>query len=217
MNNSKLGINNPLIIDSTFDGEMITYDIFSCLMKERIIFISGEIAQENTDIIIAQLLWLDYNSQKDIKIYINSEGGDVQCVSALYDVMQFIKAPVSTFAIGKAFSAAAVLLCAGTKGKRYSLPNTTIMIHQPWISGTAGGKAIDMEIEAKQLKEDKRVILEIIARHTGNTYEKVANDCEYDFYLTSEQALKYGMIDAITTPQKEIPPLLFSKKTAAKK
>ena len=216
MNNFRLSINNPVIIESTSEGETITYDVFSRMMKERIVFIGGEIVQDNSDAIMAQLLWLDnHNNQKDIKIYINSEGGDMQCMSALYDVMQFIKAPVSTFAIGKAFSAAAILLCAGTKGKRYALPNTTIMIHQPW-SGGIGGKATDVEIEVKQLKEDKRIIIELLARHSGNTYEKVLFDCENDFYLNSEQALKYGMIDGITSPQKEIPPLL-TKKTVGKK
>lgn len=216
MNNFRLSINNPVIIESGPEGETITYDVFSRMMKERIVFIGGEIFQDNSDAIIAQLLWLDnYNNQKDIKIYINSEGGDMQCMSAIYDVMQFIKAPVSTFAIGKAFSAAAVLLCAGTKGKRYSLPNTTIMIHQPWTGGI-GGKFIDVDIEAKQLKEDKNKIIEIIARHSGNTVEKVSRDLENDFYLNSKQALKYGIIDGITSPQKEIPPLL-TEKSAAKK
>jgi len=216
MNNFRLSINNPVIIESTSEGETIIYDVFSRMMKERIVFIGGEIVQDNSDAIMAQLLWLDnHNNQKDIKIYINSEGGDMQCMSALYDVMQFIKAPVSTFAIGKAFSAAAILLCAGTKGKRYALPNTTIMIHQPW-SGGIGGKATDVEIEARQLKEDKRCIIEMLARHSGNTYEKVLADCENDFYLNSKQALKYGIIDAITSPQKEIPPLL-TEKTASKK
>jgi ATP-dependent Clp protease protease subunit len=216
MNNFRLSINNPVIIESTPEGETVTYDVFSRMMKERIVFIGGEIMQDNADAIIAQLLWLDnHNNQKDIKIYINSEGGDMQCMNALYDVMQFIKAPVSTFAIGKAFSAAAILLCAGTKGKRYALPNTTIMVHQPWSSGI-GGKATDVEIEAKQLKEDKRTIIELLARHSGNTYERVLADCENDFYLTSKQALKYGIIDAITSPQKEIPPLL-TEKTIGKK
>ena len=206
-----LNISVPSIVELAPDGEVITSDIFSRLMKERIVFISGELGQNGSDIIVAQLLWLDnLNNQKDIKLYINSEGGDITCLFALYDVIQFIKAPVCTYAIGKAFSSAACLLCAGSKGKRYALPNSLIMIHQPRIGSFEGTVSI-VDIETKQAKEDKKKMIEMIARHTGNPFSKVEADCEKDYFLNPKQALKYGIIDSVVLPNKEIPPLILEK------
>lgn len=200
-------MNNPLIFEKTLDGE-IMYDVFSRLMKERIIFIAGVIEEENTNSIIAQLLWLDnQSSKKEINLYINSPGGELECLFALYDVIQFIKAPVCTFAIGRAESAAAVLLACGSRGCRCALPNATIMLHQPIVSGFEG-QVTDVSIQAKQLEMDKKRVLEIVAKHTGQIYEKVLKDCERDLFLSPKEALKYGLIDSITSPQKEIPPLL---------
>jgi ATP-dependent Clp protease protease subunit len=215
---SRRGLYNPIIYEKTAEGEEM-YDVFSRLMKERIIFISGPIEQENSDAIIAQLLWLDnQNSKKPISLYINSEGGAVSSMFALYDAMQFIKSEVYTYVIGVAQSAAAVLLAAGNRGNRVALPNSVIMIHQPWAAGI-GGQVTDIEIEAKQLYRDKRKMIEILARHTGQTYEKVAADCERDNYITPQEAVAYGIVDEITPPQKQIPALITAAsaaKTAAK-
>lgn len=200
---------NPIIYEKTSEGEEM-YDVFSRLMKERIIFISGEIEQENSDAIIAQLLWLDnQNPEKEINLYINSPGGLTVSFFALYDVIQFIQAPVHTFVIGEACSCAALLLACGQS--RMALPNSQVMIHQPWTGGI-GGQVTEVVILAEQLEKDKRKLLEILARHTKQPYSKVLQDCERDFYISPKEALEYGIIDSIVEPKKIIPPLVKSKR-----
>lgn len=207
---------NPIIYEKTLEGEEM-HDVFSRLMKERIIFISGEIEQENTDTIIAQLLWLDnQNSKKEISLYISSPGGRILSLFGLYDVIQFIQAPVSTVVVGEASSSAAVLLACGQKGMRLSLPNSQIMIHQPWVDEIVG-QVTDVTIQAKQFENEKRKLLTILARHTGQPYEKVEADCERDMYMMPEEALEYGLIDSITTPKKEIPDLITQTMQKQKK
>lgn len=199
---------NPIIYEKTSEGEEM-YDVFSRLMKERIIFISGEIEQENSDAIIAQLLWLDnQSSNKEISLYINSPGGWTVSFFALYDVIQFIQAPVHTVCVGEAASCAAVLLACGQN--RMALPNSQIMIHQPWTGGI-GGQVTDVSIQADQLEKDKKKLLEILARHTGQPYDKVKQDCERDFYISPTEALNYGIIDSIVEPKKQIPTLVKRK------
>ena len=206
---------NPIIYERTAEGEEM-YDVFSRLMKERIIFVGEEIEPEMANIIIAQLLWLDnQKADKEISLYINSPGGSISALFAIYDAMQYVKAPISTIAIGEAASAAAVLLSAGTKGNRLALPNTEIMIHQVLVSQLSG-QATDIEISAKQLLKSKQQLVEILARHCGQPYEKVLRDCERDYYMTPKQAIKYGLIDGITTTHKEIPALIHEKKAGNK-
>lgn len=202
----------PLIYEKTANGEEIT-DVFSRLMKERIIFLGEDIDSDVANNVVSQLLWLDsQNEDKEIHLYINSGGGDISAMFAMYDIMQYIKAPICTYVIGLAASAASILLCAGTKGCRYSLPNSEIMIHQPWIGGV-GGQVTDVDIQTKQILKTKRTVLSILARHTGNTLKKVSRDCERDMWLTPEMALDYGLIDEITQPSKTIPPLVSKKAT----
>lgn len=206
MNTKKLKIKalNPIIYEKTANGEEM-YDVFSRLMKERILFIGEEITSDLANCVVSQLLWLDKQTQdEEISIYINSCGGDLISTFAIYDIMQYIKAPIYTFVIGTAASAAAVLLAAGTKGHRYALPNSEIMIHQPMCFGIEG-QVTDITLNAKQMERDKKKMLTILARHTAKTYEQVQYDCERDFYMDPQMAIKYGIIDEITTPNKELP------------
>ena len=212
MKNSSIKAINPMIYEKMSNGEEIYSDVYSRLLKDRIIFLGEEITDELANCIISQMLWLDKQSQdEEINLYINSGGGDLIGCFSLYDIMQFIKSPVYTFVIGIAASAAAVLLCAGTKGKRFSLPSSQIMIHQPSCYGLEG-QTTDITINAKQMERDKKKMLNILARHTGKTYEQVQRDCERDFYLDPTMAIKYGLIDAITTPAKELPPILHESR-----
>ena len=203
---------NPLIFEKTKDGEVI-YDIYSRLVKDRIIFLAEEVTADTATIISATLLFLDHqNHDKDISLYINSPGGTVHDgLFTIYDTMQFIKAPVKTVCIGEAYSAAAVILCAGEKGKRGAFPNANIMIHQVQIH-ELDGSGSQIEKESKRIKKLNDKIFTTIARHTGNSVTKVKRDCEEDFFLTSEEALEYGLIDAIVQPQKELPELVSRKK-----
>ena len=203
---------NPMIFEKMANEDELFSDVFSRLLKERILFLGEQITDELANCIISQMLWLDKQSQdEEINIYINSGGGDICSMFAIYDIMQHIKAPIYTFVIGTAASAAAVLLCAGTKGHRYSLPSSEIMIHQPSCYGIEG-QITDISINAKQMERDKKKMLTILARHTGKTYEQVQRDCERDFYLDPPNAIKYGLIDAITTPAKELPPILHESR-----
>lgn len=206
---------SPLIYEKTANGEEIS-DVFSRLMKERIIFLGEDIDSDVANSVVSQLLWLDsQNDEKEIHLYINSGGGDISAMFAMYDIMNYIKSPISTYVIGLAASAASILLSAGTKGCRYSLPNSEIMIHQPWIGGL-GGQVTDVDIQTRQLLRTKKAVVSILARHTGNTYEKIEKDCERDLWLTPEMAVEYGLIDEITQPNKELPPLLYDKKKKQK-
>lgn len=185
----------PMVVEQTDRGER-SYDIYSKLLEERIIFITGEINDALANTVVAQLLYLEAkDSGKDINIYINSPGGSVSAGLAIYDTMNFIKCDVSTICIGLAASMGAFLLSGGTKGKRYSLPNGEIMIHQPL--GGAQGQASDIEIQAKHILQIKEKLNSIIAKNTGKPLEQVEKDTDRDNYLTAEEALSYGLIDKI--------------------
>ena len=190
----------PYVIEQTNRGER-SYDIFSRLLKDRIIFLSDEVNDVTASLVVAQLLFLEAEDpEKDINLYINSPGGSVSAGFAIYDTMQFIKADVSTICVGLAASMGAFLLAGGTKGKRYALPNAEIMIHQPL--GGARGQATEIEIQAKQILQIKKRLNTILAETTGKPYEIVCQDTERDNYMTSEEAKDYGLIDNIITKKK---------------
>lgn len=185
----------PYVIEQTKNGER-SYDIYSRLLKDRIIFLSGEIDGSVADVVVAQLLFLEAEDpDKDIMLYINSPGGEVTAGMAIYDTMNYIKAPVSTIVIGMAASMAAVLLAAGEKGKRIALPNSEIMIHQPL--GGAKGQATDIAIQAEQIIKTKNKLNDILAGCTGRSIEQIRADVERDHYLSAQEALEYGLIDNI--------------------
>ena len=185
----------PTIVEKSQRGER-AYDIFSRLLEERIIFLAGPVTDMNANVVIAQMLYLaSKDSKRDIKLYINSPGGSVTAGLAIYDTMQYLKCPVSTICIGLTASMAAVILAAGTKGKRFSLPNAEILLHQ--VAGGMQGQAADIEITAKQIIHMKEKLNKIIASHTGQSLAKVTNDTDRDFYLTAEEAKKYGLIDEV--------------------
>ncbi|MBS6106297.1 MULTISPECIES: ATP-dependent Clp endopeptidase proteolytic subunit ClpP [Anaerococcus] len=185
----------PTVVESTNKGER-AYDIYSRLLKDRIIFLSGEVNDQMSDIIIAQLLFLESEDpDKDIQFYINSPGGVVTSGLAIFDTMNYIKPDVSTICIGQAASMGAVLLSSGTKGKRFSLPNSNIMIHQP--SGGAQGQASDIVIQAEQILKIKDRLNHILADNTGQDLEKIEKDTDRDFAMTAQEALEYGLIDQV--------------------
>ena len=185
----------PTIVEKSQRGER-AYDIFSRLLEERIIFLAGPVTDMNANVVIAQMLYLaSKDSKRDIKLYINSPGGSVTAGLAIYDTMQFLKCPVSTICIGLTASMAAVLLASGTKGKRFALPNAEILLHQ--VAGGMQGQAADIEITAKQIMHMKEKLNKIISSHTGQSLAKVTNDTDRDFYLTAEEAKKYGLIDEV--------------------
>jgi len=185
----------PTVIEKSQFGER-AYDIYSRLLKERIIFLGGPINDAVANSIIAQLLFLEHeDSKKDIQFYINSPGGMITSALAIYDTMQYVKPDVSTICIGQAASAAAVLLSAGSKGKRFALPNAEILLHQ--VMGGAEGQAVEIEITAKQILKIKNKINEILSRHTGQPMEKIEKDTDRDFYLSAPDAKEYGIIDGI--------------------
>ena len=185
----------PTVVESTNKGER-AYDIYSRLLKDRIIFLSGEVNDQMSDIIIAQLLFLESEDpDKDIQFYINSPGGVVTSGLAIFDTMNYIKPDVSTICIGQAASMGAVLLSSGAKGKRFSLPNSNIMIHQP--SGGAQGQASDIVIQAEQILKIKDRLNHILAENTGQDLEKKEKDTDRDFAMTAQEALEYGLIDQV--------------------
>lgn len=185
----------PIVIEQTSRGER-SYDIYSRLLKDRIIFIGTPIDDHISSLVIAQLLFLaSEDPKKDIHFYINSPGGSVSAGLAIYDTMQFIKPDVSTISIGLAASMAQVLLCAGAKGKRYALPNSGILMHQP--AGGAQGQAADIEIYTKQILRTRDRLYEIIAKHTGKDIKKIRKDADRDNYMTAEEALEYGIVDKV--------------------
>src|SRR4051812_11354274 len=190
----------PSIIERWNQGAVVGYDIFSRLLKDRIIFIGGfggAVTTDSANLIIAQLLYLEAEDpEKEINLYINSPGGMVTAGLAIYDTMQYIKPPITTICIGMAMSFGAVLLAAGTKGRRFCLPNSRIMIHQPLIYGDGiSGQVTDIQIEAKEMEETKVQLNEIIARHCGQPVKKVQEDSERNFYLSAEDAKAYGLVD----------------------
>lgn len=187
----------PMVVEQTNRGER-AYDIFSRLLKERIIFITGPIEDGMASLVCAQLLFLEAeNPKKEINMYINSPGGVVTSGFAMYDTMQFIKPPVSTLCVGQAMSAGSLLLCAGAKGMRYATPNASIMVHQP--SGGYQGQATDILIHAQWTEALKRRLNEVYVKHTGQDYETIHNALERDRFMTAEQAKEFGLIDQILT------------------
>jgi ATP-dependent Clp protease protease subunit len=186
----------PTVIEKTHYGER-AYDIYSRLLKDRIIFLAGPIVDPVANSIIAQMLYLAaQDPQKEIKFYINSPGGILTSALAIYDTMQYVKCPVSTVCVGAAASGAAVLLAAGTKGKRFALPNSEILLHQVAVSGL-GGQAVEVEIAAKQIVKLKDKINKILAKHTGQPLERIEKDTDRDFYLSAQEAKEYGIIDEV--------------------
>lgn len=187
----------PYVIESTSRGER-SYDIYSRLLKERIIFLGEEVNEVSASLVVAQLLFLESEDpSKDIHLYINSPGGVITAGMAIYDTMNYIKCDVSTICIGMAASMGAFLLAGGAKGKRFALPNAEVMIHQP--SGGAQGQATDINIVAEQILKTKKKMNEIMAANTGQPYEVIARDTERDNYMTAEEAKAYGLIDTIIT------------------
>ena len=185
----------PTVLEKTRYGER-AYDIYSRLLKERIVFLTGIVSDAAANSVIAQMLFLaSQDPKKDIQLYINSPGGSVTAGLAIYDTMQYIKCPVSTVCVGMAASMGAVLLAAGAKGKRFALPNAEIMLHQ--VAGGAQGVATDIEINARQIIRIKESLNKIIAKHTGQKMEKITVDTDRDFYLTAEGAKEYGIIDEV--------------------
>jgi ATP-dependent Clp protease protease subunit len=193
----------PMVVEQSDRGER-AYDIFSRLLKERIIFIGTPIDDDVANLIIAQLLFLDgEDSGKEISIYVNSPGGVVSAGLAIYDTMQYIKSPCTTICVGQAASMAAVLLTAGAKGKRYALPNSRVLIHQPM--GGAQGQASDIEIHAKEILKLREGLNKILSKHTGQTIKKIEKDTDRDYYMSAEEAKEYGIIDEIIETRKTEP------------
>lgn len=199
--NEKMSSLVPYVIEQTGNSER-SYDIFSRLLKDRIIFVDGEITDVTADLVVAQILFLEsQNPDKDISMYINSPGGSVTAGLAVYDTMQYVKSDIQTICLGQAASMGAILLAGGTKGKRFALPSSRIMIHQPW--GGAQGQAADIAIQAKEIVRLKKLTIDYFAFHTGKKADKVAEDMERDFYMSAQEALEYGIIDSIMAPRKK--------------
>jgi len=185
----------PMVVEKTGQGER-AYDIYSRLLKDRIIFVGGGIDDSVSSLIVAQLLFLQAeDSDKDVNMYINSPGGSVTSGMAIYDTMQFLKCDISTYCVGQAASMGAVLLAAGTKGKRHSLPHSRIMIHQPW--GGVQGQASDIQIQAQEIQRLKDQIIDILVKHSGKKKANVEADADRDFFMSPEDARKYGIIDKV--------------------
>jgi ATP-dependent Clp protease protease subunit len=185
----------PIVVEKTNGGER-SYDIYSRLLKDRILFIDGPISTGMSNVVVAQLLFLQaQDSEKDISMYINSPGGEVTATMAMYDTMNFIKPDVSTYCIGQACSGGSILLTAGAKGKRFSLPNSRVMIHQP--SGGADGQATDISIRANEINRMKKDIVDLMVKHTKQKKAKIEKDMERDLFMSAQEALDYGIIDKI--------------------
>ncbi|MFM2480022.1 ATP-dependent Clp endopeptidase proteolytic subunit ClpP [Celerinatantimonas sp. YJH-8] len=185
----------PMVVEQTSKGER-SYDIYSRLLKERVIFLTGQVEDNMANLIVAQLLFLESESpEQDIFLYVNSPGGSISAGMAIYDTMQFIKPAVSTVCMGMAASMGAFLLAGGAEGKRYCLPNAKVMIHQPL--GGFQGQASDIEIHANEIIRTKRRMNELLAQHTGQPYDRIATDTDRDNYMTAEQAKEYGLVDDI--------------------
>ncbi|MFA6600818.1 MAG: ATP-dependent Clp endopeptidase proteolytic subunit ClpP [Candidatus Omnitrophota bacterium] len=192
----------PMVIETTGRGER-AYDIYSRLLKDRIVFIGTPIDDTIANLIIAQILFLQMEDPgKDINVYINSPGGSVTAGLAIYDTMQFVKCNVSTYCLGQAASMGALLLCAGTKGKRYALPNARVMIHQPW--GGAQGTASDIHIQAKEILKLKERLNVILAHHTGQSVDQVEKDTDRDHFMSAEEAKNYGLVDQVVTSKLDL-------------
>ena len=189
----------PTVVESSSRGER-AYDLYSRLLRERIIFLGTPIDDTIANLIVAQLLFLESEDpDKDINLYINSPGGDMTGLLAVYDVMKYIKADVSTFCFGQAASAAAVLLAGGAKGKRFALPNSRVLLHQPW--GGVGGQASDIEIQAREIIRMKDMINTMLANDTGQSVERITKDTDRDFIVGADEAVVYGLIDEVLSPR----------------
>lgn len=192
----------PIVVEQSSRGER-SYDIYSRLLKDRIVFVTGQIDDYMANLVIAQLLFLEAEDpNKDIHLYINSPGGSVSAGMAIYDTMQYIKSDVSTICVGMAASMASVLLAAGTAGKRFALPYSRVMIHQPL--GGAQGQASDVAIHAREILRIRKEMNEVLSKHTGKSVEEIAADTERDHYLTSSEALEYGIIDEVISREKNV-------------
>ena len=194
----------PMVIEQTGRGER-SYDIYSRLLKERVIFLVGPVNDASANLVVAQLLFLEAeNPDQDIHLYINSPGGSVTAGMSVYDTMNFIKPDVSTLCLGQAASMGAMLLTAGAKGKRFALPHSRVMIHQPLINGGLGGQASDIEIHARELLKMKATLNELLAKHSGQPLEKIERDTDRDNFMSAEEAAAYGLIDHVTTARADI-------------
>ena len=190
----------PIVIEHTGAGER-SYDIYSRLLKDRIVFLDGEINDLTADLVVAQLLFLEsQDPQRDISLYINSPGGSVTAGLAIYDTIQYIKPDIQTICLGQAASMAALLLTCGSPQKRHCLPSSRVLIHQPW--GGVHGQAKDIDIQAKEIIRLKTLIIDYFAKHTGKTSNIVAKDMERDYFMSAEEAIKYGLVDSILTREK---------------
>ncbi len=190
----------PMVVERESNGER-AYDIFSRLLKDRIVFIDGEINDLMADLVVAQLLHLDaQDPEKDIAVYVNSPGGSVTAGLAIYDTMQFLNCDVQTTVVGQAASMGALLLAGGTAGKRFSLPSSRILIHQPW--GGVQGQARDIKIQAQEIIRLKNLTIDIFARHTGKSVQTVAQDLERDFFMSAQEAADYGIVDRVLVREK---------------
>ena len=186
----------PMVVEQTSRGER-AYDIYSRLLKDNVIFLGQPIDDTVSNLIIAQMLFLEAeNPEKDISIYINSPGGSITAGLAIYDTMQYVKPDIATICIGQAASMAAVLLAAGNKGKRYCLPNSRVLIHQPWMQGL-GGQATDIDIHAKDILRQRHRLNEILANHAGQPIDKIARDTDRDYILQAQDAVEYGLVDQV--------------------
>ena len=195
----------PMVVEQTSRGER-AYDIYSRLLKERVIFLVGGIDDHVANVVVAQMLFLEAeNPEKDISLYINSPGGIVTAGMAIYDTMQYIKPPIETVCLGMAASAAAILLAAGTKGKRLALPNSTILIHQPAMGQGSYGQSSDLEIQAREILRIRTLMEKMLSDATGQPTEQISRDVDRDKYLTAEQAKEYGIVDDILTSLKDLP------------
>jgi len=185
----------PIVVEQTGIGER-SYDIFSRLLKDRIVFLDGPIADATADLVVAQMLFLEsQDPEKDINLYINSPGGSVTAGLAIYDTMQYIKPDVSTICMGQAASMAALLLTAGAPAKRRGLPSSRILVHQPW--GGVQGQATDIGIQAREIVRLKKMLIDYFARHTGKTSEQIASDLERDYFMSAQESVEYGIIDEV--------------------
>lgn len=190
----------PYVIEQTGNGER-SYDIFSRLLKDRIVFIDGEITDATADLAVAQLLFLEsQNADKDINLYINSPGGSVTAGLAIYDTMQHVRCEIQTICLGQAASMAAIILAGGTSGKRCALPSSRVLIHQPW--GGVQGQAVDIGIQAREIVRLKKLTIEYFAYHTGKKPEQIALDMERDFFMSATEAMEYGIVDQVMTRRK---------------
>jgi len=198
--NEKMSNLVPFVVEQTGAGER-SYDIFSRLLKDRIVFLDGEINDQSADLVVAQLLFLDgQDSEKDINLYINSPGGSVTAGLAIYDTIQYLKSNTQTICIGQAASMAALILAAGTEAKRFVLPSSRVIIHQPW--GGAQGQARDIGIQSKEIIRLKKLTINYFSKHTGKDPDQVAQDMERDFYMSAEDAVAYGVVDSILERKK---------------